>query len=71
MTREAEMKKTTFAVIVANRQFFPDTLAKQGRRNILTVLKKAGYGAVSLSVKDTKCGAVETYDDAKKSPNRR
>ena len=60
------MKKTTFGVIVGNRGFFPDVLAKQGRKNILEVLKANGFGSVALSMKETKYGAVETFDDAKK-----
>ncbi|MHC4157642.1 MAG: L-fucose/L-arabinose isomerase family protein [Planctomycetota bacterium] len=59
------MKKTTFGVIVGNRGFFPDHLAKTGRKDILDVLKKNGYGSVALSMQDTKYGAVETFDDAK------
>ena len=38
------MKKVTFGVIVGNRGFFPDVLAKEGRRDILDVLKRNGYG---------------------------
>jgi len=63
------MKKTTFAVIVGNRGFFPDALAKQGRKDILDVLKKNGFASVALSMSaagGTKYGAVETYADAKK-----
>jgi len=60
------MKKTTFGVIVGNRGFFPDVLAKQGRKDILDVLKKNGFGSVSLPMQDTKYGAVETFADAKK-----
>ncbi|MHC4647233.1 MAG: L-fucose/L-arabinose isomerase family protein [Planctomycetota bacterium] len=60
------MRKTTFGVIVGNRGFFPDALAKQGRKDMLAVLKKNGYGAVALSMQDTKYGAVETFEDAKK-----
>jgi len=60
------MKKTTFGVIVGNRGFFPDMLAKQGRKDILSVLKANGYNSVALSMKETKYGAVETFDDAKK-----
>jgi len=60
------MKKTTFGVIVGNRGFFPDALAKKGRKNILDVLKKNGYNSVALSMRDTKYGAVETFADAKK-----
>jgi L-fucose isomerase-like protein len=60
------MKRTTFAVIVGNRGFFPDALAKEGRKNILGVLKENGYGAVALSMQDSKYGTVETFADAKK-----
>jgi len=60
------MKKTTFAVIVGNRAFFPDALAKQGRKDMLDLLGKYGFNSVALSMQQTKYGAVETYDDAKK-----
>ncbi|MBN2314251.1 MAG: L-fucose/L-arabinose isomerase family protein [Sedimentisphaerales bacterium] len=60
------MNKNTFGVIVGNRGFFPDALAKQGRKNILDVLKKNGFNSVALSLQETKYGAVETFDDAKK-----
>jgi L-fucose isomerase-like protein len=60
------MGKVTFGVIVGNRGFFPDVLAKEGRREILEVLKTNGYGAVALAMTDTKYGAVETFQDADK-----
>jgi L-fucose isomerase-like protein len=60
------MQKTTFGVITGNRGFFPDILAKQGRKNILEVLKSNGFGTIALSIQDTKYGSVETYADAKK-----
>ena len=60
------MKKTTFGVIIGNRGFFPDVLAKQGRKDILEVLKKNGFNSVALSMQQTKYGAVETFEDAKK-----
>ena len=60
------MKKTTFGVIVGNRGFFPDHLAKSGRKDILDVLRKNGFNPVALSMQDTKYGAVETFDNAKK-----
>jgi len=60
------MKKTTFGVIVGNRGFFPDALAKEGRKNILDVLRKNGFNTVALSMQDTKYGAVETFADAQK-----
>ena len=48
------MEKMTFGVIVGNRGFFPDALAKEGRKNILSVLKKSGYKTVTLSMNETK-----------------
>ena len=59
------MKKMTFGVIVGNRGFFPDVLAKEGRRDILDVLKQNGYDTVALPVRQTKYGAVETFSDAR------
>lgn len=60
------MSKTTFGVIVGNRGFFPDALAKEGRKTILETLKKNGFDSVALSMQDTKYGTVETFADAKK-----
>jgi len=60
------MARVTFGVIVGNRGFFPDALAKEGRRDILKVLKDSGYDSVALSMTETKFGAVETFEDAKK-----
>ncbi len=60
------MKKITFGVIVGNRGFFPDILAKQGRKDILEVLRKNGFNTVALPMQETKYGAVETLEDAKK-----
>jgi L-fucose isomerase-like protein len=60
------MGKVTFGVIVGNRGFFPDVLAKEGRKDILEVLRQNGYGVVALSMTETKYGAVETFEDAGK-----
>ncbi len=59
-------QKTTFGLIVGNRGFFPDALAREGRAVVVDRLKKLGYGCVALGQKDTKFGAVETWQDAKK-----
>ena len=63
---EKSEEKQTFGVIVGNRDVFPDHLAKEGRLEILSVLKELGYRSVILSEEDTKYGVVETYADAKK-----
>jgi L-fucose isomerase-like protein len=60
------MSKVSFGVIVGNRGFFPDALAKEGRKNILDVLKKAGYNTITLPTSETKYGSVETFEEAKK-----
>jgi L-fucose isomerase-like protein len=60
------MAKMNFGIIVGNRSFFPDALAEEGRKNIIEVLRKNGFGTVALSMNDTKYGSVETYADAKK-----
>jgi len=61
-----KMSKQTFALLVGNRGFFPDALAKEGHAFLSALLKKSGYNVVVLSPKDTKFGAVETWQDAKK-----
>jgi L-fucose isomerase-like protein len=58
--------KTHFGVIVGNRDVFPDHLAKEGRLEIISVLKELGFPYVILSESDTKDGVVESYSDAKK-----
>jgi len=59
-------KNLAFGVIVGNRDVFPDHLAKEGRLEIIRVLKELGFGYVILSESDTKDGVVESYSDAKK-----
>ncbi len=58
--------KTVFGLLVGNRGFFPDDLAREGRAVMTDLLKRLGYGCVTLTQKDTKFGAVETWQDAKK-----
>src|SRR5215472_16959256 len=59
-------KQMTMGLIVGNRGFFPDHLAKSGREEMLQVLQKAGYEVVALSPDESKYGAVETHDEAKR-----
>jgi L-fucose isomerase-like protein len=53
-------------VIVGNRGFFPDVLAKAGREDIIAALARAGMDAVVLSPEESKYGAVETHEEAKR-----
>ena len=58
--------KMTMGVIVGNRGFFPDVLAKTGREDVIEALARAGIDAVVLSPEESKYGAVETHEDAKR-----
>src|SRR5579872_1073378 len=60
------LRKVTFGLIIGNRGFFPDHLAKSGREDMLAVLNKAGYGVVALSPEESKYGAIETRDEARR-----
>ena len=53
-------KKMTMGLIVGNRGFFPDHLAKSGREEMLRVLDAAGMDVVALTPEESKYGAVET-----------
>jgi L-fucose isomerase-like protein len=59
-------KKMTMGVIVGNRGFFPDHLAKSGREEIIQVLQKMGMNVVVLGPEQSKYGAVETYEESKR-----
>jgi L-fucose isomerase-like protein len=54
----------TFGIIVGNRGFFPDHLAKSGREEILGALERAGMRAIALTPDESKYGAVETRAEA-------
>ncbi|PKU25925.1 L-fucose/L-arabinose isomerase family protein [Telmatospirillum siberiense] len=56
----------TMGVIVGSRGFFPDHLARSGREEMIKVLEGAGFDVVVLSPEQTKHGAVQTYEDAKR-----
>lgn len=58
-------KKMTFGLIVGNRGFFPDALAKEGREVLMRILDKLGYGVVVPSPQDTKFGCVETWPESR------
>ena len=66
---KSKYSRSTFGVIVGNRDVFPDSLAKEGRVEIIELLKKLEYDYVILSDEDTQFGVVETYEDAKKCAN--
>jgi len=59
-------KKMTMGVIIGNRGFFPDQLAKVGREEMIQALARAGMDSVVLTPEESKHGAVETHEEAKR-----
>ena len=62
----ANKRKMTMGVIVGNRGFFPAHLAKTGREEMTRALQNAGIDVVVLGPEQSKHGAVETYEEAKR-----
>ena len=58
--------KATLGVIIGNRGFFPDQLAKSGREEMIQILRTAGIETVVLGPEQSKHGAVETHEEAKR-----
>src|SRR5689334_20755797 len=54
----------TFGMIVGNRGFFPDHLAKSGREEMIAAIQKAGHAVVTVGAEETKYGAIETRTEA-------
>jgi L-fucose isomerase-like protein len=60
------LKRMTMGMIVGNRGFFPDHLAKSGREEMLRALAGANVEVVALTPEQSKHGAVETRDESKR-----
>lgn len=59
-------KQMTFGLIIGNRGFFPDHLARSGRDEMIRAVEGAGMRTVVLAPEESKHGAVETRAEAKK-----
>jgi L-fucose isomerase-like protein len=59
-------RKMTMGLIVGNRGFFPDHLAKTGREEMIRAIENAGMDCVVLDPAQSKYGAVETHDEARR-----
>jgi L-fucose isomerase-like protein len=57
-------RQLTLGLTVGNRGFFPDHLARSGRQEMIGVLEAAGAKVIALGEADSKCGAVETHQEA-------
>ena len=56
----------TLGVIVGNRDFFPDVLIAEARKDLTKLFSELNIEPVWLSPEDSKLGAVETWTDAQK-----
>lgn len=57
---------STLGVILGNRDFFPDVLVAEARRDLVKLFAEMAIEPVWLSPQETKLGAVETWADAQK-----
>ena len=60
--------KTTpvLGVIYGNRDFFPDHLITEARKDVTQTFERLGIKAIQLGESDTKLGGVETHAEARK-----
>ncbi len=66
MTQPSMTKQMTLGVIIGNRNFFPDSLISEGRKDVLELFAEMNIRAIILDEDATKLGAVETWETAKK-----
>src|SRR5208282_2902803 len=66
MGSDMAKKKMTMGMIVGNRGFCPDHLAKSGREEMLRTLQAAGIDVVALTPEESKYGAVETREESRR-----
>ena len=59
------MSTMSIAVIIGNRDFFPDVLVGEARRDLLRLSQEFEVEPVILDENATKLGAVETWEHAK------
>src|SRR5712692_8089194 len=66
MMSETAKRRMTLGMIVGNRGFFPDHLARTGHQEMLVALESAGVKVVGLTEAESKFGAVETRQEARR-----
>jgi L-fucose isomerase-like protein len=59
------MARQTLGVVIGNRDFFPDVLVTEARKDVLALCESIGVDCVLLGEDQTKLGAVETWAHAK------
>lgn len=59
------MAQAALGVIIGNRDFFPDVLVSEARRDLAALFAELGVEAIMLDERTAKLGAVETWAHAK------
>jgi len=59
-------QKTTLALIIGTRDFFPAEPVREGRSQVIQLLNELGVDAIYLDEQTTRFGPVETFDQVKK-----
>jgi L-fucose isomerase-like protein len=62
---KSDQDTETLAVIVGNREYFPDELAEEGGKEVIRALKNLGFTILTNFSEDTGTGSVQTRDDSK------
>src|SRR6266404_1603029 len=63
---EAAKRQMTLGMVVGNRGFFPDHLARSGHQEMRAALESAGVKVVALTEAESKFGAVESRQEARR-----
>ena len=63
--RNVAAPPVTLGVIIGNRDFFPDVLVGEARKDLVKLFEAAGIRSIMLTPEQTKLGGVETYGDAR------
>jgi L-fucose isomerase-like protein len=61
-----KLSSPTLGVIIGNRDFFPDPLVAEARKDIARLFKQRRITPVWVSPEETKLGGIETHADARK-----
>src|SRR5206468_8964628 len=61
-----QTRPTTLGVIIGNRDFFPDVLVGEARKDLVKLFEQQNIQPIMLTSEQTKLGGVETFADAQK-----
>jgi len=59
-------QKASIGIIIGNRDFFPDQLVSEARKDVMAKFEKLKLNYIILDETETKLGGVESFSDAQK-----